>query len=88
MNLYDVADTAWTEGGITAANAPGFNLATFSSTGRAPALTELFARGCHDGPNTFETGDPGLRIERSNSLEGTLRIRSGGFRFDGSVYSS
>jgi len=62
--------------------------ATFSSTGRAPAMTELFARGGHDGPNTFETGDPGLRIERSNSLEGTLRIRSGGFRFDGSVYSS
>jgi iron complex outermembrane receptor protein len=62
--------------------------ATFSSTGRAPALTELFARGGHDGPNTFETGDPTLRIERANSLEGTLRIRSGAFRFDGSVYSS
>ena len=62
--------------------------ATFSSTGRAPALTELFARGGHDGPNTFETGDPTLRIERANSLEGTLRIRSGPFRFDGSVYSS
>ncbi|MEH3124225.1 MAG: TonB-dependent receptor [Sphingomonas phyllosphaerae] len=61
---------------------------TFSSTGRAPALTELFARGGHDGPNTFETGDPNLRIERANSLEGTLRIRSGPFRFDGSVYSS
>ncbi|MBB6505042.1 iron complex outermembrane receptor protein [Sphingomonas endophytica] len=62
--------------------------ATFSTTGRAPALTELFARGGHDGPNTFETGDPDLRIERANSLEATLRIRSGGFRFDGSVYSS
>ncbi len=61
---------------------------TFSSTGRAPALTELFARGGHDGPNTFETGDPTLKIERANSLEGTLRIRSGPFRFDGSVYSS
>ncbi len=62
--------------------------ATFSTTGRAPALTELFARGGHDGPNTFETGDPNLRIERANSLEGTLRVRSGPFRFDGSVYSS
>lgn len=62
--------------------------ATFSTTGRAPALTELFARGGHDGPNTFETGDPDLRIERANSLEGTLRVRSGAFRFDGSVYSS
>jgi len=62
--------------------------ATFSSTGRAPALTELFARGGHDGPQTFETGDPNLRIERANSLEGTLRIRTGPFRFDGSIYSS
>ncbi len=27
-------------------------------------------------------------MERANSLEGTLRVRSGGFHFDGSVYSS
>ncbi|MET4896903.1 TonB-dependent receptor [Sphingomonadaceae bacterium jetA1] len=68
---------------------PGLKFgATFSSTGRAPALTELFARGGHDGPNTFETGDPNLKIERANSLEGTMRVRSGGFRFDGSIYSS
>ncbi len=61
---------------------------TASSTGRAPAQAELFARGGHDGPDTFETGDPGLRIERANSLEGTLRLRTGALRFDGSLYSS
>jgi iron complex outermembrane receptor protein len=61
---------------------------TFSSTGRAPAQTELFARGGHDGPGTFETGDPDLRIERANSLEGSLRLRSGRFHFDGSIYST
>ncbi|QJU59089.1 TonB-dependent receptor [Sphingomonas sp. AP4-R1] len=61
---------------------------TFSSTGRAPAQTELFARGGHDGPNTFETGDPNLRIERANSLEGTLRVRRGKLHFDGSLYST
>jgi iron complex outermembrane receptor protein len=61
---------------------------TFSSTGRAPAQTELFARGGHDGPNTFETGDPNLKIERANSLEGTVRVRLDKFRFDGSVYST
>ncbi len=48
----------------------------------------MFARGAHDGPGTFETGDPDLKIERANSLEATLEIRSGGFRFDGSIYSS
>lgn len=62
--------------------------ATFASTGRAPAITELFARGGHDGPQTFETGDPMLKIERANSLEGTLRVNSGPFRFEGSVYAT
>jgi iron complex outermembrane receptor protein len=61
---------------------------SFSSTGRAPAQTELFARGGHDGPNTFETGDPDLKIERANSLEGTLRLRTGKLHFDGSLFST
>jgi iron complex outermembrane receptor protein len=60
----------------------------FSSTGRAPAQTELFARGGHDGPDTFETGDANLKIERANSLEGTIRVKTGAFRFEGSVYST
>jgi iron complex outermembrane receptor protein len=61
---------------------------TFASTGRSPAITELFARGGHDGPNTYETGDPTLKIERANSLEASLRLRLDRFRFDGSIYSS
>ncbi|MCJ2184845.1 TonB-dependent receptor [Novosphingobium sp. 1949] len=60
----------------------------FSSTGRAPAQTELFARGGHDGPNTFETGDPTLKIERANSLEASLRVDTGRLRFEGSLYST
>ncbi len=62
--------------------------ATASTTGRAPAITELFARGPHDGPGTFEFGDPDLAIERARSLEATLRVNSGGFKFEGSIYSS
>lgn len=61
---------------------------TASSTGRAPAQTELYARGGHDGPNTYETGDPNLKIERANSLEASLRVHSGAFRFEGSLYST
>ena len=61
---------------------------TASSAARAPAQTELFARGPHDGPGTFETGNPALRIERANSLEGTLRIRTDAVRFDGSVWGA
>jgi iron complex outermembrane receptor protein len=60
----------------------------FSSTGRAPALTELFARGAHDGPQTFEMGDANLKVERANSLEASLRVQEGGFRLTGSIYST
>jgi iron complex outermembrane receptor protein len=59
---------------------------TGSSTARAPAQTELFARGPHDGPQTFETGNPNLKMERANSLEGTVRLRFPEFTFDGSAY--
>ncbi|MBL8643648.1 MAG: TonB-dependent receptor [Rhodospirillaceae bacterium] len=47
---------------------------TVASAARAPAQTELFARGPHDGPQTYELGDPALKIERSNSIEGSLRV--------------
>jgi iron complex outermembrane receptor protein len=61
---------------------------TASSAARAPAQTELFARGPHDGPGTFETGDPNLASERANSLEGTLRIRTDKVRFEGSLWGA
>ncbi|MDQ0465089.1 iron complex outermembrane receptor protein [Caulobacter ginsengisoli] len=71
---------------------------TASSAGRAPAQTELFARGPHDGPQTFETGNPFLKIERANSLEATARYRFGskgrieasvwGTQFNGYIYGA
>lgn len=61
---------------------------TASTAARAPAQTELFARGPHDGPQTFETGDPALKMERSNSLEGTLRAKYDVIDFEGSLWSS
>jgi iron complex outermembrane recepter protein len=62
--------------------------ATVTSAARAPAQTELFARGPHDGPATFETGDPALDIERATSLEGSVRVRMENVRFDGSVWGA
>lgn len=59
---------------------------TFTSSARAPAQTELFARGGHDGPQTYETGDPALRMERSNALEGTVRANWGPVHFQGSLW--
>jgi iron complex outermembrane recepter protein len=61
---------------------------TASSSARAPAQTELFARGPHDGPGTYETGNPGLKIERANALEATARIRTGKLSLDGSLWAS
>jgi iron complex outermembrane receptor protein len=61
---------------------------TLSSAARAPAQTELFARGPHDGPGTFETGDSTLELERATSLEGSLRVRLDKVRFDGSVWGA
>ena len=61
---------------------------TLSSTARAPAQTELFARGPHDGPGTFETGDPTLDMERANSLEGSMRVRTDAVRLDVSLWGA
>ncbi len=57
-----------------------------SSAARAPAQTELFAGGPHDGPLTYETGDASLNLERANSLEATLRFRGGRVHADGAVW--
>jgi iron complex outermembrane receptor protein len=59
---------------------------TLTSAARAPAQTELFARGPHDGPGTFETGDPTLDEERANSLEGTLRFHRDRVALEGSLW--
>jgi iron complex outermembrane receptor protein len=61
---------------------------TLSSSARAPAQTELFARGPHDGPATFETGDPTLSPERANSLEATFRYDTSGVRFEGALWGA
>ena len=61
---------------------------TFTSAARAPAQTELFARGPHDGPATFETGDPTLDAERANSLEATLRLNHEHVGFEGALWTA
>lgn len=61
---------------------------TATSAARAPSQPELFARGPHHGPGTFETGDPTLRMERANSLETTLRWRYAGVEFEGAAWAA
>lgn len=61
---------------------------SFTSAARAPAQTELFARGAHESTATWEIGDPGLGLERANSAELTLRWRGGRVHADGSLWLS
>jgi iron complex outermembrane receptor protein len=73
--LFDVTD-AWSLG------------LTLASAARAPAQSELFARGPHEGSGTFETGDPTLRVERANSLEATLRYELADSQFEGALWTA
>lgn len=61
---------------------------TLSSAARAPAQTELYARGPHEATATYETGDPSLDVERANSLEFTLRSQLSRARFEGAVWGA
>jgi iron complex outermembrane receptor protein len=53
---------------------------------RAPRAVELFSRGPHDATQTFDIGNPGLKIETGNSVEIGLKRTEGSFRFDGKAY--
>lgn len=55
---------------------------------RAPAAEELLTDGPHFATQAFEVGDPDLRKERSDGIEGTLRGRGEGWRVDVSVFHS
>jgi iron complex outermembrane receptor protein len=64
-------------------------------TERAPRPAELFSRGAHEATETFDIGNPNLRIETAKSIElglrratGPLRFEITGYytRFDGFIY--
>jgi iron complex outermembrane recepter protein len=59
---------------------------TVSSAARAPLQSELFATGVHEATGTFETGDPRLKLERANSVEGSLRWTTEDLKFEGSLW--
>ncbi len=53
---------------------------------RAPRAAELYTRGAHDAPGTFEIGDPNLRKEVAKTIEIGLRRAAGPFRFEAAGY--
>lgn len=53
---------------------------------RAPRGPELFSRGVHEATETFDIGNPNLRIETAQTIEAGLRRAKGPFRFEASIY--
>jgi iron complex outermembrane receptor protein len=53
---------------------------------RAPDAVELFYKGPHDTPRTFEIGDPFMKLEKANTIEAGLKRDRGEFRFEVSAY--
>jgi iron complex outermembrane recepter protein len=43
---------------------------------RPPSLIDLFSSGADEGSQTFQAGNPDLRVERSLDLDGALRLQS------------
>lgn len=73
--------TSWSVGGSVPVAGPVAFAVSFASSQRAPAIEELYAGGPHAATRTFETGDPGLGKERSNSIELALRQSTGPVRW-------
>ncbi|KQP54329.1 TonB-dependent receptor [Methylobacterium sp. Leaf111] len=53
---------------------------------RAPTAYELFSQGPHDATETFEIGDPRLKLERARTVEMSLRRAQGPLRLDATGY--
>ena len=64
----------------------GSLVTNYTRSYRAPALEELYARGPHVGNLTFEIGDPGLRREKANGLDLSLRHHTSRVRADLNLY--
>ncbi len=53
---------------------------------RAPDAVELFYKGPHDTPRTFEIGDPNMTLEKADTVELGFKRSRGDFRFEVSAY--
>ncbi|MCW3835339.1 TonB-dependent receptor [Sphingomonas canadensis] len=59
-----------------------------SRTARAPSAEELYANGPHAGTAAYEIGNPGFGMEKSWTVEGTIKGSGEGWSFQGSVFQS
>jgi iron complex outermembrane receptor protein len=60
--------------------------ATLQHVERAPDPIELFYKGPHDTPRTFEIGDPTMTLEKANTVELGFKRARCDTRFKLSIY--
>ncbi|HWW47299.1 MAG TPA: TonB-dependent receptor [Xanthobacteraceae bacterium] len=53
---------------------------------RSPDPIEMFYKGPHDTPRTFEIGDPNMTIEKADTIEIGFKRAKGDTRFEASAY--
>jgi iron complex outermembrane receptor protein len=53
---------------------------------RAPRAPELLSRGVHEATETFDIGNPNLKIEAARTVEIGIRRPRGQFRFEATAY--
>ncbi len=53
---------------------------------RAPRAPELLSRGVHEATETFDIGNPNLKIESAKTIEVGIRRPRGQFRFEATAY--
>ena len=53
---------------------------------RAPRAPELLSRGVHEATETFDIGNPNLKIEAAKTVEIGIRRPRGQFRFEATAY--
>ena len=63
-------------------------VANYGTGWRAPTLFDLYANGPNLAEARFEIGDPSLRSERSNNLEGAIRWSSAGVHAEVAAYQN
>ncbi len=64
-------------GGLYALNEQWSLTGNLSHNERAPSYFELFAKGVHTATGTYQEGQPDLKKEKSNGLDGQIRWKSG-----------
>ena len=64
----------------------GAFVANYSHASRLPDLEEFYNNGPHDDTQSFEVGDPNLKVEKSDGIDISLRHQKGRFNAEATFF--